>query len=54
MTLALAIAADEGGAIADFAADGFREDLHKVLFAVLSAGGVAGLLALAGLVATGA
>jgi hypothetical protein len=41
---ALTITADVGDFIADLAAAGFRENLHKVLFTVLAAGGVAGLL----------
>ena len=47
--LALSVAADEGHDIAAFSAAGFRENFHKVLLAVLSAGSGAGLLALVGL-----
>jgi hypothetical protein len=50
---ALSVTADVGDFIPDFAAAGFRENLHKVLFTGLSAGGVAGPLALVGLDATG-
>jgi hypothetical protein len=50
---ALSVTADVGDFIADLAAAGFRENFHKVLFAVLAAGRVAGPLALVGLDATG-
>ena len=51
--LTLAIGTDKGDNVAAFSATGFRENLHKVPFAVLSAGGIAGLLALMGLDSTG-
>jgi hypothetical protein len=51
---ALSVTADVGDFIADLAAAGFGENLHKVLLTVLSAGSVAGLLARMGHEATGA
>ena len=49
LALALSISANEGDDIASFSAAGFRENFHKVLLTVLSAGSGAGLLAIAGL-----
>jgi hypothetical protein len=53
LALALAVSANKGDDSASFSAAGFGENLHKVLFTVLTAGGVAGLLARMGLKATG-
>ena len=50
---ALSVTAEVGDFIADLAAAGFRENLHKVLFVVLTAGRGAGLLALLGFDAPG-
>jgi hypothetical protein len=42
LALALAVSANKGDDSASFSAAGFGENLHKVLFTVLTAGGVAG------------